>query len=342
MDISPDTLLDMPIEQDFLPGDNAIQLQCTDEGLRILGERDTEPRVITLETIRSWEFGETEAVFTVEESEPLVFAAEPEVLEELRLCFNRLRMKRAVQAMGAKERKGQRLLQCRSCESLMLVDSSKAVTRCCPECQALLDEEGRSRSHSSGYRYEFCGAGDFALVGREGMPWSYGNVYRPAEGFLNQMTPIFERLLSQVLWMLIALGTLGLITAGVHWGWIGGRGWTTASYACIALAFFSMLMAGYYWSGLMLAKAVSITLRPPLWERLRRYLLSGRFSQAEELWEKMREKDHPGLLTNWAIAHYLHGDREKGDAFMEQALQACPNHPMIRELQSHFAKAPSA
>ena len=329
-------VLELPFETQAISGDDGSSLQVTDASL-VRVRADGEQRSYPWDEVAGWTLKGTAIDIDFQDSSSLHFTAKEEQIDGLREQLQWRALRAQVLALGEEERSKLQLESCSACYSAFLIKQSQAAVKQCPHCFSLVDAEGQSLSQSDGYTYSFCDNGEFALVNKADTMRQYTSLPLPPEGFVARAQPLLDRVISYALWTVVALIGIGLCWLPIQMEWSDATSLNIAIYFLMAFSCFSVLMVGYYWSGLMLAGSGKPLFFPPPWEKLNRYLRLGYLDSAQDLTEQLGLAEHPGFLANWALAYRRNGDQERAQQSLNRAMQLCPDCPSLIHLAWYFA-----
>ena len=158
------------------------------------------------------------------------------------------------------------------------------------------------------YTFDFTASGFFTLVDSNGEP------------FYEQALPLFERVVSHLMWIFFWLALI-LTTQFFAWS-------TYASPLLMGLIFVHLFFAGCRLTTLLITGGLKPILFPPLWIRLTRKLQKG---GGIELLEKYNLHNNPGLLTNLSLIYLTRGERQEALNTLHNALSKAPDNPYLKK-----------
>lgn len=160
--------------------------------------------------------------------------------------------------------------------------------------------------------FNFTETGLFTLVDRDGEP-----VYP-------QILPIFDKLISHCLWILLWGGYIllhhylfpTLLREGVD-------------KFLMSVIFVHLFFLGCRLTTLLLKGGLKAIFFPHLWMRITRRLCK---NPSLELLRKYHLETHPGLLANLALAHISREEFSAARSALELAMKQAPENPIFPEL----------
>lgn len=174
----------------------------------------------------------------------------------------------------------------------------------------MFDIDGRSLNFHEGYYYNFSLLGRFELLDKE----NFKKKKLPSS-LLKETSLLCEKIGSHAIWM----GVWILASSSIK----------KFSSLFFLLSVLHLFILGVHMTTLMIYGSLKALIFPPIWEKISKKIMK---SKDVSILANYGLNQHPGFLTNLAIAYDKKGEVEQAILWLNCALELCPSHLYIKQL----------